>query len=283
MWDPTRNNSGFTSPDELSGMLNVYGRHQQFTPEQMKWLQRRLTLEDRTELANMSSSCLREVSWSRGIPTAAATVMVLYGLQKFKIVNWAPRQRMIIWGTFPVMTALMADGYFISRHPCGRRIQDHLRGLYQKYSTLESAQQQKQPNRLTYAQLREANRAGHPFTFDSTDKYFENPVAGNEITQQTDDVLKEKRNYPQKFKEPAAFMSGTPLIATDDLQMTNKRREPAEWGDYIQNKKPDQDTMLIGGDEQSPQTKDPLNPWNERGVRQRPSKINAANKEGLSF
>ncbi|CAK5093922.1 unnamed protein product [Meloidogyne enterolobii] len=183
MW--SGNDRGGLGPTTGEPVFDLYKNNSKLTPEQMIWLNSRLTPRERTEIQSLASSSLYEVNLSRGLPCAFATIAGLFLLKKRRIVNWSPITSGLIFGTHSRNEAT------------GGRPKDR--------------------GRLTYAQIREAHRSGRPIEL-LQEHPSEDKLLGEERNQ---DLLygdkKEqtyvKPNMPSYFGSDApsdSYMSGTP-------------------------------------------------------------------------
>ncbi|KAL7076842.1 hypothetical protein ACQ4LE_004142 [Meloidogyne hapla] len=98
MWSGNDNQGG-RGPTTGDPVFDLYKHNSKLTPEQLIWLNSRLTHQERAEIQNLASSSLNEINLTRGLPCAFACVAGLYFLKKRKTVNWSPITSGLIFGT----------------------------------------------------------------------------------------------------------------------------------------------------------------------------------------
>ncbi|VDK41780.1 unnamed protein product [Anisakis simplex] len=125
--------------------------------EQVQFLLQKLSSDEQKELGNMLKTCTTEMTFTRGLPFAAAVVGSLYFARQRlpTVLHFGPKK----WPFYVVVgIGALTSANLLSMTTCTQRIQPHLNSLWQKYSSEDSA------STMNYDDLRRRNRQGIGFS-----------------------------------------------------------------------------------------------------------------------
>ncbi|KAL3074266.1 hypothetical protein niasHS_015096 [Heterodera schachtii] len=162
---PPNSDEGFDRGNfsSLSGMVGMNQR-------QLDWLMKNISHEDMAELQQRTGQCARKCAVTYGGPIVVVTIGFLEFLRRKQNLPITAPRFLIGYPIMCLTSVALGSSIGFKRSGCGAEMRLFLDKLYAKYdSQMNAASAQMVPGvgggtspTKTYAQLREANRAGRP-------------------------------------------------------------------------------------------------------------------------
>uniref|UniRef100_A0A914ZUT0 OCIA domain-containing protein n=1 Tax=Parascaris univalens TaxID=6257 RepID=A0A914ZUT0_PARUN len=191
--------------------MNTPANSRRLTSEEIQHLLQKLSSDEQKELGQMLKVCTTEMTFTRGLPFAAAVIGSLYFARKRlpPALHFGPKK----WPFYVVVgIGALTTANLLSMSNCTERIQPHLSALWQKHSSESSSG-------VSYEDLRRRNREAIPVSSAESKSGDIAPFVGQQQQQQL-----ASSNYSKGFDwkgtqsqissfsyDEPSYMSGTPV------------------------------------------------------------------------